>query len=264
MGQRSFDLIFSPCVYPYSLLVDLTIRKKKEPLPILKAAMRLLTYIFSVAIDMPEFQRQIASPNVPKFGLPLIVIVEDHPSRELKVSHCKSLSFPGSQHIQLLAIDALSVLIPLYPTLHKALHGRLSAVCLRQFNGTVGQPMDDLLARATSRLYSVLAVTGGKVGAAVLWRKSVDEILSVGWASLYAIRTTFPNDGRSDQLSTISNCALKQSSANVAPPKQYQPYKEDATLSIPLNLDRLRCVVLALCDLLTYTRPFFQSDSVLA
>ncbi len=229
-------------------------RKKQEPLPTLKAATRLLTHIFSVAIDMPEFQRQIASPNVPKFGLALIVIAEDHLSRELKVSHCKSLSFSGSQHIQLLAIDALSVLIPLYPTLHKALHGRLSAVCLRQFNGTVGQPTDDSLARATSRLYSVLPFTGGKVGAAVLWRKSVEEILSIGWASLYAIRTTFPNDG----LINYPPFQLKQSSANVAPPKQYQPYKEDATLSIPLNLDRLRCVVLALSDLLTYTRPFFN------
>jgi hypothetical protein len=55
--------------------------------------------------------------------------------------------------------------------------------------------MDGLVTRATSRLYSVLAVTGGKVGAASLWRKSVDEILSIGWASLQAIRTTFPNDG---------------------------------------------------------------------
>jgi hypothetical protein len=58
--------------------------------------------------------------------------------------------------------------------------------------------MDSLVVQATSRLYSVLAVTGGKVGAASLWRKSVDEILSIGWASLSAVRTTFPNDGLID------------------------------------------------------------------
>ncbi|KAI0304160.1 hypothetical protein BC826DRAFT_215112 [Russula brevipes] len=59
--------------------------------------------------------------------------------------------------------------------------------------------------------------------------------LSLGWASLHAIRTPSPND------------------ANVAPPRQYRPYKEDAIVSIPLNLDRLRCAVLALCDLLMST-----------
>jgi len=144
---------------------------------------------------MPEFQRQIAFPNVPKFSLALIVIVEDHASRELKVSHHESLPLAGSQHLQLLAIDALSVLVPLYPTLFKALHGRLSALCLRQFNGSVGRPTDGPLAQSTSRLYSVLVLTGGKVGAAVLWRKAVDEILSIGWSSFYAVRTTFPRDG---------------------------------------------------------------------
>lgn len=54
--------------------------------------------------------------------------------------------------------------------------------------------MDGPVVQATSRLYSLLSVTGGKVGAASLWRKSVDEILSIGWASLQTLRTTFPND----------------------------------------------------------------------
>lgn len=169
--------------------------KKQEPLPTLKAAIRLLTHIFSVVTDIPEFQRQIASPNVPKFSLQLIIIAEGHSSRELKVGHYGFHPISGSQHLQLLAIDALYVLVPLYPTLHKALHGRLSALCLRQLSCSAGQPTDGSLSQAISRLYSVLAVTGGKVGAAGLWRKSVDEILSIGWASLGSLRTTFPNDG---------------------------------------------------------------------
>ncbi|KAH9965998.1 rRNA processing/ribosome biogenesis-domain-containing protein, partial [Russula dissimulans] len=187
---------------------------RQEPLPTLKAATRLLTHIFSVAVDNPEFQRQIASPNVPKVSLALIVIIEDHPNRELK----------------LLALDALSVLVPLYSALYKAPHGRLSALCLRQSNCSARQPLDDSFARATSRLYSVLPATGGKAGAASLWRKSVDEILSIGWGSLSAV-----------------------SSANMAPHKQHQQSMEDPTVSIPLNLDRLRCAVLMLCDLLTST-----------
>lgn len=191
--------------------MGLTPRKKQEPLPTLKAAIRLLTHIFSVAIDTPEFQRQIASPNVPKFSLALIVIAEEHASRELKVGASRIL-LPLLAHdstFQLLAIDALSVLVPFYPTLFKALHGRLSALCLRQFNGAVGRPTDGPLAQTTSRLYSVLVLTGGKVGAAVLWRKSVDEILSIGWSSLHAVRTTFPRDGPIPLSQHIfKNCVL--------------------------------------------------------
>jgi hypothetical protein len=55
--------------------------------------MRLLTHIFSVAIDIPELQRQIASSNVPKFSLVLVAAAEDHPSRELKVSRHDTLTY---------------------------------------------------------------------------------------------------------------------------------------------------------------------------
>ncbi|KAH9077235.1 hypothetical protein EDB83DRAFT_2311797 [Lactarius deliciosus] len=113
-------------------------KRKEEPVPTLKAVTRLLTYIFSVAIDTPEFQRQIASPNVPKFSLALTIVAEDHPSRELR---CWSLSTP---------------------LLHKNLHGRLSALCLRQIGVSAGYPTDSSLTRAASRLYSVLPATGGE------------------------------------------------------------------------------------------------------
>jgi len=117
--------------------------------------------------------------------------------------------------------------------------------------------MDGPVVQATSRLYAVLSVTGGKVGAASLWRKSVDEILSIGCPSLHALRTTFPNDGMI-QFFQHSNRALKQTSANMAPPRQAHPNLEDATVTVPLNLDRLRCAVLALCDLLTYAFSLIQ------
>lgn len=65
-------------------------KRKEEPVPTLKALTRLLTYIFSAAIDIPEFQRQIASPNVSKFSLALTIVAEDHPSRELRVSRYES------------------------------------------------------------------------------------------------------------------------------------------------------------------------------
>lgn len=104
---------------------------------------------------------------------------------------------------QLLAVDSLSALVPLYATLHKTLHGRLSSLCIRQINGSAGHPTDGSLARAASRLYSVLPVTGGKVGSTTLWRKSVDEVVALTWASFHALRTTFRKDGLASYL--VSN-----------------------------------------------------------
>lgn len=193
--------------------------RKEEPIPTLKAVTRLLTYIFSVAIDTPEFQRQIASPNVSKFSLALTIVAEGHPNRELR----------------LLALDSLSALVPFYATLHKTLHGRLSTLCLRQIGGSAGHPADGSLARAASRLYSVLPVTGGKVGSTTLWRKSVDEVVALTWASLHALRTTFRKD------------------ASLGPFRQHQSHQEDLMVSIPLNVDRLRYAVFALCGLLEST-----------
>ena len=86
--------LYSPFVCPPILFSpESHFAKKRVPLPTLKAATRLVTHIFSVARDTPEFQRQIASPNVPKFSLALIAIAEDHPSHELKVSHYEFVSF---------------------------------------------------------------------------------------------------------------------------------------------------------------------------
>lgn len=59
--------------------------KKDEPVPILKAAIRLLRHIFSSALDVAEFQRLLCTPNVPKASAALISIAEKHREQELKV-----------------------------------------------------------------------------------------------------------------------------------------------------------------------------------
>jgi hypothetical protein len=61
-----------------------------------------------------------------------------------------------------------------------------------------------------------------------------------------------------------SNRALKQTSANMPPPIQAQPNLQDAIVTVPLNLDRLRCAVLALCDLLTYAFLKKKFDSTVS
>ena len=91
--------LFSVRVSTHTSSLESHFAKKQVPLPTLKAATRLLTHIFSVARDTPEFQRQIAAPNVPKFSLALIVIAEDHPCRELKVRRHEHFSLSGSRHL---------------------------------------------------------------------------------------------------------------------------------------------------------------------
>jgi hypothetical protein len=151
---------------------------------------------------------------------------------------------------QLLALDSLSALVPFYATLHKTLHGRLSTLCLRQISGSAGHPTDGSLAQAASRLYSVLPLTGGKVGSTTLWRKSIDELVALAWASFHALRTTFQRDGLIS--SSVSNPRTEESSASVGPFRQHQSHQEDLMVSIPLNVDRLRYAVFALSALLEY------------
>lgn len=59
--------------------------QKNENVPTLKAAVRLLRTIFTNAVKIPEFQRQVSTPNVPKFSAALIVLVEKHQDEEMKV-----------------------------------------------------------------------------------------------------------------------------------------------------------------------------------
>ncbi|EPQ59104.1 hypothetical protein GLOTRDRAFT_103172 [Gloeophyllum trabeum ATCC 11539] len=150
---------------------------KNEPLPNLKAAIRLLRYIFSGATDTPEFQRQLVTPNIPKYSQAIIALAEKQDDAVLKI----------------LALNTLTMLVPLYPTLHKALHGSLSSLTLRFLNGTAPTPLSSDLVKAASRLYAVLHYTGGKVGAAGQWRKSLDDTLAFTWSALNRLLSTFSN-----------------------------------------------------------------------
>lgn len=59
--------------------------QKNEGVPVLKACIRLLRLIFTTATGIPEFQRQVSTPNVPKFSAALISLAEKHEDIELKV-----------------------------------------------------------------------------------------------------------------------------------------------------------------------------------
>ena len=59
--------------------------KRNEPVPTLKASIRLLRTIFTAALDITEFQRQVSTPNVLKFTTVIIALAEKHGDTDLKV-----------------------------------------------------------------------------------------------------------------------------------------------------------------------------------
>lgn len=60
--------------------------QKKETVAVLKGSVHLCRCICSSATDLPEFQRQVAVPNVPKFIAAMIALLEADCDAELKVS----------------------------------------------------------------------------------------------------------------------------------------------------------------------------------
>lgn len=199
----------------------LSILTKSEPLPLLKASIRYLRHVLSAATDVPELQRQLATPTVPKFGQALASIVEKAADYELKA----------------LAMDTLRDMVILYPSLNRASCSSITNMCHQILNGSAPQRTNKLLLHNAAGLYAVLHYTGGKVGAANLWKKSVDETLQCLWAASIGLRTTFP----------VKNGPLPSSGLTC----------DDPVLAIALNLDRLQCSAAALCSLLrtTVQRP---------
>jgi pre-rRNA-processing protein RIX1 len=85
----------------------------------------------------------------------------------------------------------LTGLVPLYPTLHRQLHTSLFNLSLRILSGSYTSPTLPETISDACGLHAVLHFTGGKVGAAPLWRKSLDIALANAWSSFSALRTTF-------------------------------------------------------------------------
>ncbi|KAH0839963.1 rRNA processing/ribosome biogenesis-domain-containing protein [Lanmaoa asiatica] len=206
---------------------------KPEPVPILRAATRYLSLVLCAAGHNLEFQRQVAIPIVPKVSSALLTIAEKHNDRDIKI----------------LSIRTLAQLVPLYPSLHKALSQRLYALCNQIFSGSVHHTTDGLL-DATVNLYAVLHFLGGKVGGTNLWRNCLDEVLQFSWSAWLTLRTTFPT---STQLSHKAIGHLRLSDGK--PPNPLS--QADATTGNPLttvalNFDKLKCGVSAIGALLRY------------
>ncbi|KAJ3935036.1 MAG: rRNA processing/ribosome biogenesis-domain-containing protein [Lentinula lateritia] len=194
--------------------VAIPLLSKKEPLPNLIASINLCRMVFRNATDTPEFQRQVSTPNVSKFTTALIVFLENDSDLELKK----------------LVLKTLARLIPLYPNIHRASHATLVSIVSRIFFQSAPNHISQQLVEPACLLYSVLHYTGGKVGAANLWRKSLDDSISSAWTAFICVRTTFPDEnGRFPQVQLL--------------------HEEPAT-SVTLNMERLCMYIQVIGNLL--------------
>jgi hypothetical protein len=93
---------------------------------------------------------------------------------------------------QALAMDTLRDMVILYPSLNRVSSSSITSICHQILNGSAPQRTNKSLLHNAASLYAVLHHTGGKVGAANLWKKSVEETLQCLWAASMGLRTTFP------------------------------------------------------------------------
>lgn len=234
-----------PLTYPHRLSTSYFV-KKNEPLPSLKASVRLLTVIFSAASGAPEFQRQVATPNVPKFTAAIITLADKNQNEELRVRFYPCLGGlpPYRPSAQVLILTTLARLVPLFPTLHRAPHSALSTLSLKFLDGSAPHPTSTALLEAASRLYANLHFTGGKVGATNLWRKTVDETLTSAWTAFLGLRSAFQSEGTS--FSILIDMYVNSCTDHRGPPLS----SDEAIVAVPLGIDRLQCCTVVLCHLL--------------
>lgn len=102
-----------------------------------------------------------------------------------------------------LALKTITRLVPIYPNIHRASHGGLSAITLKMLFDAPSQSTK-VLGDYAAELHAVLHLTGGRVGAATLWRKSMDERLADAWAAFGRLRTSF-SDGQGNFLFSLSD-----------------------------------------------------------
>ncbi|KAH9943306.1 uncharacterized protein BXZ73DRAFT_87658 [Epithele typhae] len=173
------------------------------PRPTSNAAMRLTRLIAVGAMDVPEFQRLVCVPNVPIVVKRLVAMAEED----------------GTTEALLPILETITHLVSFHPSLCRPLHTALSNLALRSLNGSAPTNTPHELVEACSNLYCVLPLTGGKVNAPTLWRKSLDNTIAFAWGAFLGMRNTLENPN-------------------------------DPLIGVSLGLDRLRAAMRVVDDLL--------------
>ncbi|KZT62855.1 hypothetical protein CALCODRAFT_462159 [Calocera cornea HHB12733] len=192
----------------------LPVLQKSDSVPTQSAAVLLLDIIFSRATDMPEFARQVCTPNVPKFSLALIALC-DGPKAPLE--------------LKVLCLRTLSHMLYLYPNAHRSLQSSLNKLCLENLKGASPTPSPAALRQATATLFAMVSVTGGKVGAADRWNKNMLGALRAAADCVKVLRATSQPPAQTPLLDHVEVFS-------------FPPFPEDPLDTIPIALDRLRCM----------------------
>ncbi|KAG9123358.1 hypothetical protein FRC07_015047 [Ceratobasidium sp. 392] len=183
-------------------------------------------------MDMPEFQRQVVIPNVQKCSLALLALAKSEES---------------DLTLKILAVETLAQFTSYHPTHHRAIQQNLHAFTLDHLQGKFPLPsfpsllLDNStpsLPSAAIRLHTALPLTGGKVGASVAWRKSVDSAIVTLWRLSGSLRRTYGD--------------ITPPATAIAP-FAFPPLPDDPATATPLALDRLRCIISLLLHLLATT-----------
>ncbi|KAF9509877.1 hypothetical protein BS47DRAFT_1300928 [Hydnum rufescens UP504] len=205
----------------------LPLLSRDEPIPTMVSAIHLLVLLYTSVKDMPEFHRQVIAPTLQKFSIALLQLVEKPESTQRAQGMC------WLNILCILIMQSLCVLIHEHPTLHIALQGRLHSVTLAHLSGTFPSISDPSLVQAAADVHSVLHLTGGKVRAAAVWRKSVDSAVTSAGICLHE----------------LTSASRPTSSRNHDVGFDLPPLPCDE-FSIPLAMDRLKCLVTLLIALL--------------
>jgi hypothetical protein len=153
-----------------------------------------------------------------------------------------------------LYLDILTRLVPLYPTLHRALYASLSALCMRILNESAEGKTTSAISNAAANFYAVLPFTGGKGGAANLWRTALDENIAFTLEAFGSLRTTITRG------SDLTTCNKETSFDLFTGASQARSQHPDA-IPTGLGIGRLRCGVAVLVALLRSAWVFPASES---
>lgn len=85
-------------------------------------------------------------------------------------------------------------MLSLYPTLHRALQVSVNKLSLHFLAGSFPSPTPPAIVDSAAHLFAAVHLTGGKVGGAAVWRKSVDDIIGVASNAIDHLTFTF-SDG---------------------------------------------------------------------
>ncbi|KAG0166848.1 hypothetical protein DFQ28_001083 [Apophysomyces sp. BC1034] len=125
---------------------------KPEPTMIHEEAIRTLSFLFASTIDKPELQREVTTPNLPRFNQALVSL---------------------SQNRELLPITlaALTVNVDKFPSVSRHVADHCLKICLNCLDGEMD--IEPSLVETVGHCLASLHQTGGKTNLATQWKDTL-------------------------------------------------------------------------------------------